>query len=173
LKKATSLLLICFLIFSAKETRAQWSYINAIETSLDQGFSSYEIWLKNNGYLLTHKYDNIAGSKAATLSSVYNVALKVKVYDSKAQPTKIHCYLDPAGVLKNLDIFMVNPKPGEFENIQLVLLKSGFQMLSESRNENEKTTRTYFQKKKIRLNLLAPDDRSYLTISAGTLNNYE
>ncbi len=68
---------------------------------------------------------------------------------------------------------MINPKSGEFENIQLVLLKSGFQLISESKNESDKTTRTYFQKKKIRLNLSVPDDRSYLTISAGTLNNYE
>jgi len=68
---------------------------------------------------------------------------------------------------------MINPKPGEFENIQLVLLKSGFLLISESKNDADKTTRTYFQKKKIRLNLSVPDDRSYLTISASTLNNYE
>jgi hypothetical protein len=107
------------------------------------------------------------------MGAIYNVALTSKVYDSKAQPTKIHCYIDSKQILKSIDIFLVNPKQGEFENIQLVLLKSGFTLISESKNESDKTTRTYFQKKKIRLNLSAPEDKSYLTISAGTLNNYE
>ncbi len=107
------------------------------------------------------------------MASIYSVPLVAKVYDSKSQPTKIHCYIDSKQNLRSIDVFLVNPKPGEFENIQLVLLKSGFLLISESKNDNDKTTRTYFQKKNIRLNLSVPDDKSYLTISAGTLNNYE
>ncbi len=173
MKKAAFFFLIAFLLLSSKQSFSQWTYINSIETSLDQNFSNYEVWLKNNGYQPTSKYDQIAERKAFTMGSIYSVSLSAMVYDSKAQPTKIHCYIDSKKLLKSIDVFMINPKPGEFENIQLVLLKSGFQLINESKNESDKTTRTYFQKKKIRLNLSVPDDRSYLTISAGTLNNYE
>ncbi|MBP6427209.1 MAG: hypothetical protein KA430_06465 [Bacteroidia bacterium] len=167
------ILIFTMLVLLNKESKAQWSYINSIETSLDKNFSNYESWLKNNDYHETSKYDNIAGRKAATMASIYSVPLVAKVYDSKSQPTKIHCYIDSKQNLRSIDVFLVNPKPGEFENIQLVLLKSGFLLISESKNDNDKTTRTYFQKKNIRLNLSVPDDKSYLTISAGTLNNYE
>lgn len=165
--------MILLLILLSKGSTAQWAYVNSIETSLDRTFSKFESWLTNNDYHPTSKYDNIAGRKAATMASIYNVKLTAKVYDSRSQPTKIHCYIDSKQNLRSIDVFLVNPKPGEFENIQLVLLKSGFLLLSESKNENDKTTRTYFQKKNIRLNLSIPDDKSYLTISAGTLNNYE
>ncbi|MBK7570941.1 MAG: hypothetical protein IPI10_04710 [Bacteroidetes bacterium] len=173
MKKSTFIIFILFLLLSSKQSYSQWTYINAIETSLDQNFINYESWLKNNGYQLTTKYDNIADRKASTMGAIYSIALNAKVYDSKAQPTKIHCYLDSKKLLKSIDVFLINPKPGEFENIQLVLLKSGFLLISESKNDADKTTRTYFQKKKIRLNLSVPEDRSYLTISASTLNNYE
>ena len=173
MKKVAFLFFTFLLLLLSKQSYSQWTYINSIETGLDQNFSNYEAWLKNNGYQPTSKYDNIAERKAATMGSVYQINLSAKVYDSKAQPTKIHCYIDTKKNLKSIDVFMINPKPGEFENIQLVLLKSGFLLISESKNDADKTTRTYFQKKKIRLNLSVPDDRSYLTISAGTLNNYE
>ena len=173
MKKKIRFLIFSILILSNKESLAQWSYVNSIVASLDKNITYYESWLKNNDYHLTSNYDNIAGRKAATMSNIFNVKLFAKVYDSKSQPTKIHCYIDPKQNLRNIDIFLINPKPGEFENIQLVLLKSGFLLISESRNENDKSIRTYFQKKNIRLNLSTPDDKSYLTISAGTLNNYE
>ena len=50
------------------------------------------------------KYDNIAERKAATMGSVYQINLSAKVYDSKAQPTKIHCYIDTKKNLKSIDV---------------------------------------------------------------------
>ncbi len=173
MKKSVQILFFLFMILFSKESVAQWTYVSSIENSLDKNFSNYEVWLKNNDYHATSKYDDIVGSKASTMGSIYNVQLIAKVYDSRSQPTKIHCYIDSRKNLRSIDVFLINPKPGEFENIQLVLLKSGFLLISESKNTSEKTTRTYFQKKNIRLNLSVPDDGSYLTISAGTLNNYE
>ncbi len=173
MKKIVSIVILSFLIFTSKSSNAQWTYINSIESSLDKTFGNYEVWLKNNGYMPTSKFNSIVEQKAATMGSIYDLHLSAKVYDSKSQPTKIYCFVDEKQILKNIDVFLINPKPGEFENVQLVLLKSGFLLISESKNIADKTTRTYFQKKKIRLNLSVPDDRSYLTISAGTLNNYE
>lgn len=173
MKTKSTILFLFLLIFGSTKIFAQWSYVSSIETSLDKNMTNYESWLKNNDYHITTKYDNIASRKAATMASIYNVPLTAKVFDSKSQPTKIHCYIDSKKNLRSIDIFLVNPKTGEFENIQLVLLKSGFMLISESKNATDKTVRTYFQKKNIRLNLSVPDDKSYLTISAGTLNNYE
>lgn len=171
-KQLLAIFILSIVLFS-KESAAQWTYVSSIENSLDKNISNYEVWLNNNDYHPTSKYDNVSGKKAEALGGIYSVPLTAKVYDSRSQPTKIHCYFDSKKNLRYVDIFLINPKAGEFENIQLVLLKSGFQLISESKNSGEKTTRTYFQKKNIRLNLSVPDDGSYLTISAGTLNNYE
>ena len=173
MKNKILIVLFSMVFILKQESVAQWTYVNSIETALDKNFSTYEIWLKNNDYHSTSKYDNIAGRKASTMGSIYRVSLYAKVYHSKSQPTKIHCYIDSKNNLRSIDIFLINPKAGEFENIQLVLLKSGFKLISESKNTVGKTIRTYFQKRNIRLNLSLPDDGSFLTISAGTLNSYE
>lgn len=173
MKKARILFFYTILLLLTKEVRAQWTYVNSIESSLNTNFNNYEVWLKNNGYQQTKKFDAISDRKAATMSAIYNLTISSKVYQSKTQPTRIHCYSDSKQILKSIDVFLINPKAAEFENIELVLLKSGFQLLNESKNESDKTSRTYFQKKKIRLNLSLPNDRSYLTISATTLSNYE
>ncbi len=165
--------IILFFIIGSSTSFGQWIYVNAIENSLDNTFSKYEIWLKNNDYHIIHQYDVIAKRKAETMGAIYNTSLSCIVYESKSQPTKIYCYINSKQVLKNIDVFLVNPAPGEFENTQLVLLKSSYKLISESKNQKENFTRTYFQKKNIRLNISFPDDKSYLTISAGTLSNYE
>lgn len=173
IKTFASSFLLLVLLFASPKVSAQWSYIKAIDESLDKNKSLYETWLGNNGYESSTSADQAAVMKAQTLSDIYGIKLTPYSFQAKRQPIKIRTYVDAKKNLRAIDIYLIRPQAGEFENVQLVLLKSGYKLQRESNNKFEKVTMTGFVKKDHRINLSYADDKSYLIISATSLGSHE
>ncbi len=164
---------IGLLFLVTKDTSAQWSYIQAIDSSLSKNISKYETWLSHNGFEITRAQDQAALIKAQSLSAIYNLQLKAYSFQAQRQPINIRAFTNDKNILKAIDIFLVRPQQGEYENLQLVILKSKYKLLSETKNRVEKATITLFTKKDQRLSVTYADDKSFIIISATTLGTHE
>lgn len=164
---------LVLLLVSVKNSSAQWSYIQAIDSSLTKNISKYETWLSHNGFEITRSQDQAALIKAQSLSAIYNLQLKAYSFQAQRQPINIRAFTNEKNILKAIDIFLVRPQQGEYENLQLVILKSKYKLLSETKNRVEKATITLFIKKNQRLSVTYADDKTFIIISATTLGTHE
>lgn len=148
---------------------AQWSYIEAIDNGLDKNISVYETWLSSNGFINSKDPDPTSQLKSHTLSDIYGVHLTGYLFQAKRQPMKVRVYADQKKNVRAIDIFMINPQSNEYENLQKVIAKSGYNLKSKSNNKTDGVAMAGFTKKNHRINLTYASDKTYLIISGTSL----
>lgn len=166
------LVLLILVLGMQHQATAQWSYIQAIDSSLGNSRDIFIRWLGSNGYYHDLRADSLATEKAAGLTMIFGKQLHGTGYSTRRQPVTIRFYIDDANRVCMIDFNLVNPAASEMENVQLVLIKSGFEIKSEIKDKDDNTTRTTFQNQRNKVSLISPDDRSYLIISAASLSLY-
>ena len=169
MKKIIKLLFLISLVATSQTCWAQWSYIEAIDNSLDKNISVYETWLSSNGFINSKDPDPTSQLKSHTLSDIYGIHLTGYLFQANRQPMKVRVYADQKKYVRAIDIFMINPQSNEYENLQKVIVKSGYKLKSKSNNKTDGVAMAGFTKKNHRINLTYANDKTYLILSGTSL----